>query len=170
MAKRRRKLLQTLLMVILSVAIAGLLLTALIGRESLLALVFGPVELTRIDFRTLTRGTRPNQHLVCPPGFCAATPDAVSPVYEMPATALRDRWMAIIAQQPRVEQVAVSADGLQYDFLQRSRLLRFPDTITVRFIPLDETRSTLAAYSRSNYGHSDFGVNRKRLEAWLTAL
>jgi uncharacterized protein (DUF1499 family) len=83
---------------------------------------------------------------------------------------LRERWLAMIARQPRVQQVAVDADQGQYDFIQRSRLLRFPDTITVRFIPRSATQSTLAIYSRSHYGSSDLGVNRRRVTAWLAAL
>jgi uncharacterized protein (DUF1499 family) len=76
----------------------------------------------------------------------------------------------MISKQPRVERRAVSEDELQYDFVQRSPLLRFPDTITVRFIPLSPTTSTLAMYSRSHYGYSDFGVNRRRIETWLASL
>ena len=64
----------------------------------------------------------------------------------------------------------MSRDGLQYDFLQHSRIMRFHDSITVRFIPLRDTNSTLAIYSRSHYGYSDWNVNRKRVEAWLAAL
>lgn len=165
-----RTLQQNVLMVIVGVVIFLFLVIVLIGREQMLAMVFGPVELTIIDFSTLTRHARPNQYLMCPSDFCAAKPDAVSPVYEGPVATLRDRWSIMIARQPRVEQIAVSADGLQYDFIQRSLVMRFPDTITVRFIPLNETQSTLAIYSRSHYGYSDLGVNRQRIEAWLKAL
>ncbi|MEE9149865.1 MAG: DUF1499 domain-containing protein [Candidatus Tectomicrobia bacterium] len=163
-------ILQNALFVLLAVVVVVVLVIVLIGREQLLVLVFGPVELSRIDFTTLTRTTRPNQYLVCPPDVCAQKPDAVSPVYEVPATTLRDWWLAMIAQQPRVQQVGVSQDGWQYDLLQRSRLMRFPDSITVRFMPRGDATSTLAIYSHSHYGRSDFGVNRKRVEAWLKAL
>jgi uncharacterized protein (DUF1499 family) len=37
-------------------------------------------------------------------------------------------------------------------------------------VPLDAERATLAVYSRSRYGRRDFGVNAKRVEAWLAAL
>jgi uncharacterized protein (DUF1499 family) len=164
------KILQNALMVVMAVVILVVLVTLLIGREQMLAMVFGPVELTVIDFSTLRRSDRPNQYLVCLPDFCAAKPDRLSPVYDMPATTLKDRWLAMIARQPRIEQIAVSNDGLQYDVIQRSRFMRFPDTITVRFFPLGATRSTLTIYSRSHYGYADFGVNRRRVEAWLTAL
>ena len=33
-----------------------------------------------------------------------------------------------------------------------------------------EAESALILYSRSVYGRSDFGVNRKRLLSWLAAL
>jgi uncharacterized protein (DUF1499 family) len=165
-----RTILQNVLFGLLVVVIVVLLVTVLIGREQLLAMVFGPVELRQIDFKSLVRSERPNQYLVCPATVCAARPDATSPVYNVPATTLRDRWLRMVAQQPRVQQISVSPDGLQYDFLQRSRIMRFPDSITVRFMPLRDTTSTLALYSRSHYGYSDFGVNRKRVEAWLAAL
>ena len=150
--------------------LAALLAAVLSRRERLLTLVFGPMRHAKIDFRTLTRHERPNQYLVCPLDVCAAMPDAVSPVYDVSATILRDAWLAMIAFQPRVEQSTVSEDEQQYDFMQRSRLVRLPDTITVRFIPLGQAKSTLAIYSRSHYGYSDFGVNRQRIKAWLTAL
>ena len=48
--------------------------------------------------------------------------------------------------------------------------MRYPDSITVRFLPLEEGRSTLAIYSRSHYGRSDFGVNKERVDGWLASL
>jgi uncharacterized protein (DUF1499 family) len=154
----------------LGLILGMLLVTAVIGRERLLTLIYGPIAFATIDFRTLQRHARPNQYLVCPPHVCATTPDVGSPTYNIAATVLRDAWLAMINQQPRVEGCAVSEDELQCDVVQRSRLLRFPDTITVRFIPLSPTTSTLAIYSRSHYGYSDFGVNRRRIETWLASL
>jgi uncharacterized protein (DUF1499 family) len=56
---------------------------------------------------------------------------------------------------------------MQIDYVQRTRLLRFPDLITVRFVPVDDTHSTVAIYSRSVWGKGDMGVNRARVEEWL---
>ena len=42
--------------------------------------------------------------------------------------------------------------------------------ITAEFIQIDEQRATLAIYSRSVYGRSDFGVNGKRVTRWLADL
>jgi uncharacterized protein (DUF1499 family) len=140
------------------------------GREWLLTKALGPVTRPPIDFQTMRRGPKPNQYLVCPLDVCTAKPDRVSPVYPVPVSVLRDHWMAMIARQPRVEQLTVDPDAWQYDFVQRSRLFGFPDTITVRFIPLANDPSTLAIYSRSHYGYADLGVNRRRITAWLSDL
>ncbi len=160
----------TRLKVVLGVLGAVAVAVAVIGRDEMLTMVFGPADHVAIDFATLVLDGRPNQHLVCPEGFCAASPHAASPVFEISAAALRDRWMAMIERQPRVTGTAADAAALHYDFVQRSLVFRFPDAITVRFIALDEGRATLAIYSRSYYGRDDFGVNRRRVEAWLAAL
>ncbi len=62
-----------------------------------------------------------------------------------------------------------SAAG-QLEFEQRSFLFRFPDLVSVRFLPLGESQSTLVIYSRSLLGYSDLGVNRSRVRNWLDAL
>ncbi len=160
----------TRLKVVLGVLGVVVVAVAVIGREATLTMIFGPADPVAIDFATLAPDGRANQHLVCPEGFCAASPHAASPVFEISATALRDRWMAMIERQPRVIRTGTDDAALHYDFVQRSSVFRFPDAITVRFIALDEGRATLAIYSRSYYGHDDFGVNRRRVEAWLAAL
>ena len=78
--------------------------------------------------------------------------------------------MAMVAKEPRVTQLNGDSGLLQYDMVQRSKIVGFPDTVTVRFIPLGPDRSTLAIYSRSHYGRRDFGVNRERITDWLSKL
>ena len=145
-------------------------LVASIGRDGVLRLVLGPVEYAPVSFETLLPGDRPNRYLVCPEDLCAAEPDRISPLFEIPAEALRDRWIDMVAAQPRVTELASDPERLQHEFIQRSKVLSFPDSITVRFIPRGEGRSTLAVYSRSHYGYDDFGVNRQRIDAWLALL
>lgn len=124
-----------------------------------------------IDFATLQRPSSPNTCLVAPPGLCgAAEADSAAPKFPYPAAHVRDAFFRMVGRQPRVTHGAKDEAGLQYEVIQRSAFWRFPDSITVRFIPLPEGGSTLAIYSRSLTGYSDFGVNRKRVEAWLAAL
>ena len=153
-----------------------LLLVALIfiGRDKGLALIFGPVEHQNIDFATLSLAPTPNQFLVCPKDFCAAQSHLESPVYNLSVTELKAEWLSFIEKQPRIENRteagAINNGKLQYDFIQRTEWMRYPDSITIRFIPIDQTTSTLAIYSRSHYGKSDFGVNEQRIKSWLSQL
>lgn len=156
-----------------AVLFGGLVIAALLfiaGGNKGLDLILEPAADMTIDFASLRKGPRPNQYLVCPPGFCAEPPDRPAPEFAVSAATLRDRWQTMIASQPRTRDTDRNPEALQYDYVQRSFLFRFPDTITVRFIPLSSDRATLAVYSRSRYGHSDLGVNRARIEAWLAAL
>jgi len=148
--------------------IGAVLLFTPLGKQPLEALL--PVgALKSIDFKTLQLSSRPNEYLVCPVGYCSAQPHAESEVYKVSIDELRKRLQQEISNQPRVELLA-SQNGLQFDYVQRSARFRFPDIITIRLISISPSRSTLAVYSRSIYGYSDFGVNRKRVESWLRKL
>jgi uncharacterized protein (DUF1499 family) len=139
----------------------------LVGR---MTSVFGSIKADPVDFPTLKLSDKPNQFLVCPRDFCSSPPHRESAVYRLSADALRQGWRDMIGNEPRLERIG-SMDALrQEDYVQRSKWMRFPDLITVRFLPLEDGRSTLAIYSRSLVGHYDFGVNRARIESWLQKL
>ena len=150
------------------VVAAGFLFTSL-GERPLTAL-FAVGHVEAVDFAELKLTDKPNQFLRCPPGFCNANPHADSPVFEISVERLRERWREVVAAQPRVELLAEDEEGQQFDYVQRSLRFRFPDIITVRLISVSSSQSTLAIYSRSIYGKSDFGVNRDRIDAWLNTL
>ena len=163
-----------LIAVLVTGSIFGAIALMLFGRPQLLESVFGPAKIAPVEFETLAKTDRPNQYLVCPENLCNQEPDAVAPVFDMPAGDLDARWQRMIAARPRVMPLTFSdnppAELRQYDFVQRSRLFAFPDIITVRFFDLNDDRSTLAIFSRSVYGRSDLGVNRRRVKAWLSLL
>jgi uncharacterized protein (DUF1499 family) len=143
--------------------------------ESLLArfyeLAFGSPDLGPVDFETFTRSSRPNTALACQPGFCRnATADFDPGVFPVSEEELRRRFTAVALRDPRVIPVyRHAAPGLptQDRYVQRSERMSFPDTIDVRFIPLTESTSTLAVYSRSQLGYRDFGVNLARVRRWV---
>ncbi len=150
--------------------------TALTSREesvlaSLYELVFGSPDLGPVEFETLRRPSRPNTALACPPGFCRdATADFDPGVFPVPEEELRRRITAFALAQPRVVPVyRHAAPGLptQDRYVERSALMSYPDTIDVRFIPLTESTSTLAIYSRSQIGYGDMGVNLARIRRWI---
>jgi uncharacterized protein (DUF1499 family) len=124
-----------------------------------------------VDFSTLELADTSNQYLVCPVGLCQrAEPHLVSPIFDVSADDLRMAWNSVVAAAPRTRREGVFDGGQQVVDIQRSAVFRFPDIITTRFIDLDHDRATLAIYSRSVYGRSDFGVNKKRIIRWIADL
>ena len=121
-----------------------------------------------LDFATLVPDTRPRRWLVLPDGFDAqAQADQVSPVFSGTANTVLAAFVELALGEPRVEQVR-EGDG-QVELVQRSKLFRFPDFITVQAFDVDGG-AALAIYSRAVIGYSDIGVNRKRVMGWLDAL
>lgn len=159
-----------------SLAIGTLLILAAITAAFFLAGpervwgLFGPPDLGPVEFETLTRRTTPNDSLACPPGVCKAASDVTPPEYGVGAAELRLAFGKMIAAEPRIANVATDTVALTDRYIQRSALMRYPDTIVVRFFDRPEGRSTLALYSRSQLGRGDMGVNRARLERWLKQL
>lgn len=155
------------------VAVAGIAIAivALIWEgQTLETIVFAIGEVPVVDFASLQRGPTPNQYLLCPADLCATETDGAAPVFAVTAERLQGLWELMIAEEPRVQEVGRELATMAVDYVQRSRLLRFPDLITVRFLPVDDTHATLAVYSRSIYGRGDMDVNRARIEDWLAKL
>ena len=124
-----------------------------------------------LDFNNLRRRSSPNQWLVGPADFRSdLTVDRVAAVFKTPAKTLAEKWVAVLKAQSRTIVLGVSDDGLSVEAQQRSALLRFVDVISFRAIPIDDESSTFVAYSRSNLGYWDVGVNQRRLTQWVDAL
>jgi uncharacterized protein (DUF1499 family) len=130
----------------------------------------GPPDLGPIEFETLARRTTPNDALACPPDLCEAKSDLVPPLFTVDAGTLRTAMAKVISSEPRVALIESNDATLTDRYIQRSALLKFPDTIVVRYIERPEGGTTLAIYSRSQLGHSDLGVNLARLKRWLMKL
>jgi uncharacterized protein (DUF1499 family) len=88
----------------------------------------------------------------------------------VPPERLFAAWQAVVPAQPRVTVIAIDESRLLILAQDRTPLLRFVDTVTVRVLRHGATGSTFAAYSRSNLGLGDLGTNRRRLEGWIVAL
>jgi uncharacterized protein (DUF1499 family) len=123
-----------------------------------------------IDFPTLVRAETPNTALACPVDLCQAKVDFITQPVALPADELAGKVLATLAQEPRTELVAQDNTGRKFVFVQRSRFFRFPDTVNIEVLALDDGHATLAIYSRSNYGQGDFGVNIARVTDWLAKI
>jgi uncharacterized protein (DUF1499 family) len=110
---------------------------------------------------------RPNRWRVAPPGS-GLPADAPSPVFPVTAARLREAWHRLAAEEPRMRPLGGDGDLLRY--VVRTRFLRFPDDVAVRILPLEGGRSTIAIAGAARYGHSDLGVNRRRVTRWLARL
>ena len=118
-----------------------------------------------MDMAHLIRPSTPNTALAAPAGFSPA-PDIVTRRYDLAPEALYATLRRVAGRQPRTfEQVAYD-DRQQAHSVARSMLMNFPDLIAMQV----NSDSTLVLWSRSVYGRSDLGVNRRRLTAWLGAL
>lgn len=167
----RRLVLMTLFHVAAALLLGLAALFVFYGRENVWALAFGKADLGRAGFETLVRRTAPNDALVCPPGFCPnAVADAAPPVFDLPVAELRRRLRERLASEPLLVRSADYPDAFEERYVARTRILRFPDTVDVRYIELTRTQSTLALYSRSQIGRYDWGVNRARLDRWIALL
>ncbi len=100
--------------VLIVVGVAAVLLFTPLGERPLAAL-FAVGDVEAVDFAELKLTDKPNQFLVCPPGSCAATPHADSPVFGVSVEQLRERWREVVAAQPRVELFADDEGGQQFD-------------------------------------------------------
>ena len=97
-------------------------------------------------------------------------PDIVTPSYHVPAGRLFALVRGVADGQPRTYQAALYPDQFQVHYVVRSAVLNFPDQVVLQVLSEGPDSSELIVYSRSVYGRSDFGVNRKRVEAWLAVL
>lgn len=133
--------------------------------------IAGPADLGPIDFSSVHRSATGNDALFCPSTLCGAVPvDGVAPIFAAPIGQLRQAVQLIQINSAGVEAVFRQPDGVDERYVARTALMRFPDTINVRYIDLGNGRSTLALHSRSQIGRKDFGVNKARLESWIRLL
>ena len=132
--------------------------------------VFGPADLGDVNLETLMRRTTPNDALAAPENWGNARKDIISPSYRLPASRLREVFRRAIAGERQLERVAASDDTLSERYVQRTRLMGYPDTIIVRFIEQGGGGASIVMYSRSKLGRSDLGANKARLERWLTLI
>lgn len=126
-----------------------------------------------VDLRRVERSASPNDALACPPAVCRAKADFVSPDFPVPRARLEALVRTVLPKRPRTELVGRNPALGQWIFVQRSAIFRFPDTVRVQVLSRKTGKgaaSSVIVYSRSNYGYSDMGVNKKRVRMWLDAL
>lgn len=97
-------------------------------------------------------------------------PEGTEPVFEVPAQELMERLDGFIQKQPRVTRLAGQTSDLMITYVQRTRIIGYPDYITIKVVPIGSAQSKLILYTRSRFGYSDFGVNKRRVGEWVAAI
>ena len=123
---------------------------------------------TPLDFATLRLPASPNACLAAPAG---AHPQAQVVTPPLPVDA-GTAWPVLRALGDGMDRVARYGEfpaRRQAQWVARSALMNYPDVIVAELVPGPQGAG-LFLYSRSLFGWSDMGVNRKRVEAWLAAL
>jgi uncharacterized protein (DUF1499 family) len=123
-----------------------------------------------VDFQTLERSGKPNDALAVPADWTRPDAELRAPSFDVPSDRLRAAVERVALSEPRTELTRRDEAAGQLEFVQRSKIFRFPDTITVAIYASGSDGSTLALYSRARVGYSDMGVNRARLQRWLDRL
>lgn len=122
------------------------------------------------NLQSLTLSKYPNYYLICPQNYCNVTPNENSPEYPVSADDLFNAWNLMISQEQNVTVLDSVPSRGQYDYIAKTSAFGFPNIVTVQFIALTDTSSTIAVYSRSKFGFYDFGLNKKRLQKWMQQL
>lgn len=150
--------------------ITGVLATVFLAAAAVLRFEADDPAVWHADPLEAPGGGRANAHRVGPAGAGSQPIDAPAPEFAARAADLAAAFDAFVLSQPRTARVAGGPAGLWTTYVQRSRVLGFPDYISVRFIDLGSGRATVAIHSRARHGGYDWGVNRARVEKWLAAL
>lgn len=124
------------------------------------------------NFAALRLGWRRNRWLMLPAGFeSPSKAHENSPVFAEAPAALFGRLKAVVADEPRIRRLAEDGAGCRLELVQRSRIFRFPDRVSVAVFPAaNGTGAAPALYSRAQVGIWDFGVNKARVRRWVRAL
>lgn len=120
-----------------------------------------------VDPATTDRTGRPNDYLVAPAGSTSATTDLDAVVHALPAEELLFLFDAVA--RPSSTVLAGSVKDKHITYVHRTTVLGFPDYVSVKAIEVDGG-SSLIIWSRSRFGYSDMGVNKKRVDAWLAQI
>jgi Protein of unknown function (DUF1499) len=161
-----RRIMTALLATIVTLVVLGLAVRIYMGRDVEDRLAEGEA----ISITELRSPLPKASFLACPTDYCFVAGAVTSPVFDLPWDRLHDYWTEVISGEKRTSRVVADPDARRFVYIQHSPVFRFPDIITVEFVPLGANRSSIAIYSRSRYGQYDFEKNRKRVEKWLALL
>lgn len=135
----------------------------------LIALVGCNKTMQPINFNNLILPNTPNYALAAYKGYPYPA-DFTVRTYEKSQKELAEQLVQTLKKMPRTECIKEDNQNYEYTFIQKTMFFRFPDWIDIKVYAIDDHSSTFVMLSRSQYGHSDFGTNKKRIKYFLKLL
>ncbi len=121
-----------------------------------------------VDFARLTLPASPNTCLAAPPGGHRQAHVTV-PLLPVDAATAWPVLRQLGEGFPRTTLIRDWPERRQAQWVERSALMNYPDIVAAELVP-GLGGAGLFLYSRSLFGWSDLGANRRRVERWLAAL
>jgi hypothetical protein len=140
----------------IALILAALIVLAVIGAAVYFRSVAMPPEVWHVDPATVTPPESPNFELRVAEG---------APVFGVSPDVLAMRIDAI-ATAEGADRIGGDLALGQMTYVARSRLMGYPDAISIRLVLLGEG-TRMEIYSRSRFGYSDMGVNAARVARWI---
>ena len=91
-------------------------------------------------------------------------------IYDISALELSKLVGEFIESQEHGKILAQSTDKTHTTYIQRSKLIGYPDYISVEITAKGNNQSKIEILSRSRFGYSDLGVNKKRINNLIAAI
>lgn len=124
------------------------------------------IDQMHIDPDSVEKTGKPNQYLLSHASDADGPPISLEKQPSEVAKALAD----LIAAKPNTQKVAGDLAKGHATFVQRTAKMAYPDYITIRIEPANGGGTTLSIYSRARFGYRDFGVNKARVDRWISEL
>ena len=138
------------------IGLAVLIALAVIGAGLYFRSVSMPAETWHADPATVTPPASPN--------FELRVGDR-APVFDVPPDIMAARLDAV-ATAEGADLIGGSLAEGHMTYVARSRLMGYPDAISVRLMPVAQG-TRVEIYSRSRFGYGDMGVNAARVDRWI---
>ena len=134
----------------------AVLLLAVLGAAVYFRTVPMPAETWHVDPASVSPPDSPNYALRVGDG---------APVFDLPPDDVAARLDAVATAEGADTIGGSLAEG-HVTYVARSRLMGYPDAISVRLTPVAQG-TRVEIYSRARFGHSDMGVNAARVARWI---
>lgn len=141
-----------------------------VGFERVWTSIAGAPSSEIVEITKVQKTPKPNQYLVCPEGFCEENIDSTSPVFNAPVDKIRQILANLESKDVSLTKVNVDTAGMREKYVMRSPFWKFPNLISVEYIPLENDQSTIAIYAQAQLGQSDLNANKAFIDQLLSEI